>query len=139
MPVKHPFKVKPRNPLWDFITPINTGLLVGVTLAAFPRAISVGGKYTEYITDILLKSNVIPRQLCVAGLGFVAAYITAKTLNWIRWKLVKSLLTYTGWVTSPKSLRTKVQYMMLVSFSVSFRLKMYVNLYMTKILNCQIL
>ena len=108
MPAKNPFLGKQTNPLWDYLSPLNTGLAVGVTLAALPKQVSFGWKYADYITDTLLQSEVIPRQYRVAGLGFLTAYLTAKSFIWIRWKLIKSLLTYTGWITAPKSLRTKV-------------------------------
>ena len=106
MVVPNPYKMRPRSPMWDFVTPVNTGLFIGAVLAAFPHVL--GEHANQLIVDTLLKSEVFPRQLCVAVLGFLAGYVVARALNYIRWKVVKLLLVYLGWVTDPKSFKTKV-------------------------------
>lgn len=47
-------------------------------------------------------------QAVTLGVGFSVGYGVVKLINGARWVLVKRLLQYTGWVTQPKSLKTKV-------------------------------
>ena len=54
-------------------------------------------------------SPVVPVPVTASLLGFVSGYAAVKLLNSVRWRLIRQLLKYQGWIFTPKSKKTLVQ------------------------------
>ena len=107
MPVLHPFNPKRRNPVWGFVRPSTTGALVSAVVASLPK--SCNKSLLRVVEKIPGGSNV-PERLYLALLGFIVGYGLFKGCDWIRHRLLKSLLGYQGWVVNPRSKTTKVKF-----------------------------
>ena len=95
--VAHPFTPAQPSLLRKYVTPTTVGALISATLLASP------------LGDDVIGGELAGHQFLQAIFGFVVGYSGLKSFLWLRLKLLRSLLTYRGWVTAPKSLKTKVR------------------------------
>ena len=127
-PIKHPYDLPPKIPAYTRLYhPSNAGILTA-TLATFGSTVELPSFltspcrsvtwpwYEDGVTGRVLR--VIPGRLCVTVIAFFCGFITFKCLDWARWRTLKSLLNYRGWLYCPNSVKTKVslchQYMSIV-------------------------
>ena len=104
--LNHPYFPKKRNPLWAVTHPFSVGTLTAAVSVAIPY-----GNLQNWSATILEKlpgGNHISARIPVALLGFLCGYSSVKGWHHLRMKMIKYLLSYFGWMTSPKSMKTKV-------------------------------
>lgn len=106
-PKKQPFVTR----LW---TPGTFGALSATAFAVSP---SLGlsffkedsGPFATLAKVVPSSLDGLPRWLTGALLGFLLGLCVFKSIDWLRWRLLKQLLTYKGWVFRPKAATTKVR------------------------------
>lgn len=101
--VEHSFEQPEPSIFNQLIQPIVVGSVSAAVLATLPvKSVFNLNQTLTTTTDELYYRSV----LAVSGL--VLGYGGTKCLKWLRRALVKASLTYRGWITHPKSLKTKV-------------------------------
>ena len=68
---------------------------------------------SRFFTNVPLSNRAVclrfvPVPLLLITGGFTLGYSSVKVTEWIRWKIVKSMFSYLGWISNPKSYKTKV-------------------------------
>ena len=93
---------KPR-PWVRLLHPASVGTFTGAALAASGRPPISGVS--------------VPGRLYWLLVGFALGWGVTKSLDWLRWKCLKRLLTYQGWIYNQKSTKTKVRKVRMLLFS----------------------
>ena len=118
-PIKHPYDLPPKIPAYTRLYhPSSAGILTA-SLATFGSTIELPSFVTSPCRSVawLWEEDtvagrvlrIIPGRLCVTIVAFFCGFVTFKCLDWARWRTLKSLLNYRGWMYSPTSVKTKVR------------------------------
>ena len=106
--IQHPFKQQRPRALRRYVTPTTAGAVLSATVLMYPALI---------LDDA---SDWAGNRLLQAFVGFVGGYCGYLLLNYFRLRLLTAMLAYDGWVTAPKSIKSKVgQYAAVVVFVLS--------------------
>ena len=101
-----PFQKGVQKPGYvKLLYPSSVGALTGAALALSPTLLGRTPAILGYLPRPLTR---LPNPVCLALLGFSAGYVATKTADWIRWKVIKRLLQYQGWVHGSKAIKTQV-------------------------------
>ena len=109
--VPHPFDVPQPSMLRHLYKPSVIGTITAATFTAFPSkvpALPVSMPTDPGIEIPEALNSEVARKMGLAVMGFVAGYGACQAVEWLRLASMRKLLTYQGWVTSPKSMKTKV-------------------------------
>jgi hypothetical protein len=108
-PIAHPHDQARRNPWVQAVTPTNLGLLTAAVTAFTAKGVPDALKSLTPVAESLGLSR-LPPKLSAALVGFVAGYSATHAANWVRWNILKALLSYKGWVYGAKSYKAKVSH-----------------------------
>jgi hypothetical protein len=106
-PITHPHDLARKNRWVQAFTPTSLGMVTAAIAAFGPRGL-VPDALTRIPGADYLGLNRLPTKLYLALLGFAAGYTATQSVNWLRWNILKSLLSYKGWVYGAKSYKIKV-------------------------------
>ena len=98
-----------RNPsgLSLFLTPISVGSLTAATFAAAPWLVPMPCRLLGSEAGWVGTDEILPRA-CASLIGFVLGFGSVKLSVWLRWRTLKALLSYHGWIYNQKSFKTRV-------------------------------
>ncbi len=90
-------------------SPSSIGAITAATLAVYPRILTGSTGIRTRIPDgAAAILGIVPGQVYAVLVGFMLGYGMTKGIDWLRWKVIKSLISYHGWVRNPRSAKTKV-------------------------------
>ncbi|ELT93902.1 hypothetical protein CAPTEDRAFT_215687 [Capitella teleta] len=114
--MRHPFGEALQKPLYyRALTPGVIGGLSAAALGALPRVPSLPAdiRLPAKLENIVVK---IPTRAYMMLLGFILGLSLSKGVGWFRLRVLRSLLSYQGWVTDARSTKTKAWAMLLKIF-----------------------
>lgn len=85
--------------------PSSVGCLTAAALALSPTIVDKSEQFLEMLPSPVTK---IPTPVILAAIGFPAGYLLTTAANWARWKTIKALLQYQGWIHGAKDMKTKL-------------------------------
>ena len=105
--MQHPYFPKKRSPLWAVAHPVSVGVITSAVSASLSN-VKVN-TLTSSLLEQLPGGNHVSPRIPLALVGFLFGFGGVKVWHRLRMRLIKSLLSYFGWMTSPKSAKTKVK------------------------------
>ena len=110
--VQHPFRWERPSVLWNLTNASTVAALFAAVAATLPsRQLGLVSAYFAKSSRTLICDRVL-----FATCGLFSGILTHKLLDLLRLRILKALFQYHGWVTHPKSTKTKVRTYCLVSY-----------------------
>ena len=117
--VRKAFGIGLEKPFYcKLLYPSSVGCLTAAALAMSPTVVDKAEPILEMLPSAVTK---IPTPVILAAVGFPAGYLLTAAANWARWKTIKALLQYQGWIHGTKNMKTKVKY---VDISIEMSVKL---------------
>ena len=116
--IQHPFLIPQKGVIKRFARPSTVGALTAAAFALNPRVgQGVQGALVEQLVKIPGLGR-LPYRIYALLVGFSAGYVISHCISWLRWRTLRRLLQYTGWVHDQKSAKTRVNNILIKCFLI---------------------